>query len=143
MARQVQQGRGEGPSTSAAAAAAEARPATDEGGAALRPGDSESSIYTMAASYVSPPTGRAAAAPFASPRRFDVGAERASLLSGASSVYATAASLSSATNDADTAASSPRMARFSPSPPRATAAGRSTAAAPDSDGDGEYFETPV
>ena len=60
MARQVQQGRGEGPSTSAAAA--EARPATDEGGAALRPGDSESSIYTMAASYVSPPTGRAAAA---------------------------------------------------------------------------------
>jgi len=62
MARQVQQGRGEGPSTSAAAAAAEARPATDEGGAALRPGDSESSIYTMAASYVSPPTGRAAAA---------------------------------------------------------------------------------
>ena len=147
MARQIatvhDQGRGEGPSTSGtSAAASEVRSRLEEG--ALRPGDSESSIYTMAASYMSPATGRAAT--FASPKRFDAGAERVSLLSGASSMYATAASLSSATNDGVETGSSPRY-----SPPHAAAAvfPRSTAqqagraASSDSDGDGEYFETPV
>lgn len=119
----------------------------------LHPGDSESSIYTMAASYMSPPR-RQAAAVSASPKRFDpllggCSAERMSLLSGASSLYATAASLSSATNDGDSAGAastrlSPGMSRYSP--PHAAAAGRAAAAgtaALDSDGDGDYFETPV
>ena len=117
---------------------------------ALHPGDSESSIYTMAASYMSPPR-RPPAAVSVSPKRFDLGgpsAERMSLLSGASSMYATAASQSSATDgDSGSAKMSPGMPRYSL--PHA-AVGRSTAVfaaagttASDSDGNSDYFETPV
>ena len=144
--------RGEGPSTlpRTSAAALDVRH-LEEG--TLHPGDSELSIYTMAASYMSP-TIRPATAVSVSPKRFDpvlggTSAERVSLLSGVSSMYATAASLSSATNEGDSGS-----ARLSPGIPRypfphaaltrssAVAAGAGTAT-PDSDGNSEYFETPV
>jgi len=148
----VDQERGEGPSVSGTSAAASESRQLEEG--MLHPGDSETSIYTMAASYMSPPRGRPSTAVFASPKRYDpavggTSAERMSLLSGASSMYTTAASLSSATNDGESSVS----ARLSPGMPRHSlphVAGfsRSSTAVPgtvrcDSDGDSEYFETPV
>ena len=145
MTRQIEtatHGRGAGPSGTSATASEARR--LDEG--ALRPGDSESSIYTMAASYMSPPTGRTAI--FASPKRFDTapggaGAERMSLMSGASSIYATAASLSNDGESAGSSQLSPGMPHCTP--PHAAAPARSPAVAPaaSSDSDGEYFETPV
>ena len=146
----AEQRRGEGPSmlSGISAAVPEVRQ-LEEG--ALHPGDSEASIYTMAASYMSPPR-RTAAATAASPKRFDQvlsgsSAERMSLLSGASSMYATAASLSSETNDGDSVS-----ARLSPGMPRCSlphaALTHSTAVTTvvgttTSDGDDDYFETPV
>jgi len=153
---------GEGPpGTSAAAAAVSEVRALQEEGALLRPGDSESSIYAMATSYMSPPRrctvagGPTMTAAAASPKRFDPllsggsSAERMSLLSGASSVYATAASLS---NDGDSTVSASGLSPGLPrcSLPHAAAPARSTGfnavavvhAHGTSDAD-DYFETPV
>jgi len=150
MTRRIEsadQGRGEGPSGTSAAAS-EVRQ-LEEGAPHL--GDSETSIYTMAASYMSPPR-RPAAAVAASPKRYDAAlsgssAERMSLLSGASSMYATAASLSSATNDGDSlsARQSPGLARCSlphAALPRSTAVA-TVIGSTTSDADDDYFETPV
>jgi len=141
-------GRREGPPmlSRAPAAASDVR-LLDEG--ALHAGDSESSIYTMAASYMSPPRRPGATA---SPRRgfdpalVDSSGERMSLVSGVSSMYATAASLSSAANDFDSGSGahlSPGLPNWTAVP--ATHLARSTAAtaSSESDVDGEYFETPV
>ena len=153
MSRRIEtadQRRGEGPSVLSGTSTAVSEVRQLEEGT-LHPGDSESSIYTMAASYMSPPR-RTAVATAASPKRFDPAlsgssAERMSLLSGASSMYATAASLSSATNDGDSAS-----ARLSPGMPHCclshAAWARSTAVAAAvgstaSDGDDDFFETPV
>jgi len=156
MTRRIEpadQRRAEAPSMlpGTSAAASEVRQ-LEEG--ALHPGDSESSIYTMAASYMSPSL-RPAAAVSVSPKRFESvfggpSAERMSLLSGESSMYATAASLSSATNDGESGSArlSPGMTRY-PLLHAAITRG-STAVAPvhgtvtsDNDANSEYFETPV
>jgi len=139
------QRRDEGPSGTSATAS-EAR---HLGEGALQPGDSESSIYTMATSYMSPPL-RPAAAASVSPKRFEsvvgyASAERMSLLSGESSMYATAASLSSAANDGDSASAtlSPGLTRYPLQYAAVTRSSAITAGASDSDANSEYFETPV
>jgi len=148
------------PGSSAAAATISEVRALQEEGALLRPGDSEWSIYTMTSSYMSPPRrcmvagGPTMSAAAASPKRFDTllsggfSTERMSLLSGASSVYATTASLS---NDGDSTVSASRLSHGLPrcSLPHAAAPARSSGfsaaalvhAHGTSDAD-DYFETP-